>query len=185
MRNLKTLVTGGLVVGVCLLATLPAMATTAEKAKATNPNADLLAQIKTLRQTDKGLADQLKTVNAKTQRKDDWAQKNYTALLAAKNDQISFEKDYTTALNARFTLEKDNIQLQIDRQAKNATNVTADLNNIITDLNAQIAARTQLVTDAQKVLTDLNTTSSPSTGGISADNSLEGIDAIDNTTAIN
>ena len=155
MRNLKVLLTSGLVIGVCLFSALPAMADTTIPVPPTpNPNATALTQIKALRLTDKGLGDQLKGLRQsnEAQRKADWAQKSYAALLKAKTDQISFEGDYTTALTDRFNLEKDNIQLQIDRQAKNETNIAADLQNVITDLNSQISARTQLITDAQKIL---------------------------------
>lgn len=156
MRNVKVLLTTGLVIGTCLFSALPAMADTTGPLP-TNPNATALAQIKALRQTDKGLADQLISIRQsnEAQRKVDWAQKSYAALLAAKNDQISFESDYTTALTDRFNLEKDTIQLQIDRQVKNETNIPTDLQNIITDLNNQISARNQLITDAQKILVDL------------------------------
>ena len=152
MRNLKTLLTSGLIIGVCLVSALPAVAAT----KTPDPNADLLAQIKTLTQTEKGLADQLTSLDIQTQRKIARAQKNFAALLAAKNDQISFEPDNTTARAYRLTLEKDNIQLQIDRQAKNATNITADMNIVITDLNNLIGARTQLIKDGQQILADLS-----------------------------
>jgi len=50
---------------------------------------------------------------------------------------------------------KDELQLQIDRQAKNTTNIAADINNVITDLNSQIAVRTTLITDAQNISVDL------------------------------
>ncbi|MDR3584993.1 MAG: hypothetical protein P4L59_06660 [Desulfosporosinus sp.] len=155
MKNLKTLVTSGLVIGVCLFSALPAIADTS--GSTSNPNATALASIKSLRQTDKGLAGQLKSLRQsnQAQRKADRAQKKTAPLLVAKNDQISFEADYSTALNDRLTLEKDTIQLQIDRQAKNETNIVADLNNVINDLNNQISARTQLITDAQKIQVDL------------------------------
>jgi hypothetical protein len=52
-------------------------------------------------------------------------------------------------------LEKDTIQLQLDRQNKNTTNIPTDLQNVITDLTNQIDVRKQLITDAQKVLVDL------------------------------
>lgn len=153
MRNLKVLLTSGLIIGSCLISALPAMAAT----NTTNPNAAALAQITALRQQDKTLGDQLTSQRQsnQAQRTTDWAQKNYTALLAAKDDQIKFETDYTTALTDRFSLEKDTIQLQIDRQAKNTINIPTDLQNVITDLNNQIAIRTQLVTDAQTIFTDL------------------------------
>jgi len=156
MRNLKTLLTSGLVIGVCLFSALPAMADTTVPPTA-NPNAAALTQIKALRLTDKGLANQLHNLRLsnQTQRKADRAQKNYDALLKAKNDQISFENDYTAALTDRLNLQKDEIQLQIDRQAKNETNIAADLQNVINDLNSQISARTQLITDAQKISVDL------------------------------
>ena len=158
MRNLKVLLTSGLVIGSCLLSALPAMAdTTGVVPPTTNPNATALAAIKELRQTDKGLGDQLVSLRQsnQAQRKADWAQKSYAALLKAKTDQISFENDYTTALTDRFNLEKDTIQLQIDRQAKNETNIAADLQNVITDLNNQISVRGKLITDAQTILVDL------------------------------
>jgi uncharacterized alpha/beta hydrolase family protein len=155
MRNLKVWLTSGLVIGTCLFSALPAMADTTPPT--TNPNATALAQITTLRQQDKTLGDQLTSQRQsnQAQRKADWAQKNYTALLAAKNDQISFEGDYTTASAIRFTLEKDTIQLQLDRQNKNTSNIPTDLQNVITDLTNQIDVRKQLITDAQKVLVDL------------------------------
>ena len=155
MRNVKVLLTTGLVIGTCLFSALPAMADTTGPAP--NPNATALAQIKALRQTDKGLADQLISIrqSIQDQRKTDWSQKSYTTLLNAKNDQISMISDYTTALTDRLTLRKDIIQLEIDRQAKNETNISTDLQNIITDLNNQISVRNQLITDAQKILVDL------------------------------
>ena len=52
-------------------------------------------------------------------------------------------------------MEKDTIQLQLDRQNKNTTNIPTDLQNVITDLTNQIDVRKQLITDAQKVLVDL------------------------------
>lgn len=158
MRNLKVLLTSGLVIGSCLFSALPAMAdTTAPAAPTVNPNTTYWTQIKALRQTDKGLGDTLQELrqNIQAQRKMDWTQKNYTVLLNAKNDQISMVNDYTTALTDRLTLRKDELQLDIDRQAKNETNITTDLQNIITDLNNQISARNQLITDAQKILVDL------------------------------
>lgn len=157
MRNLKVLLTSGLVIGSCLFSILPAMAdTTGSVPPTTNPNATALATIKGLRQTDKGLGDQLVSLRKsnQAQRKVDRAQKNYTALSTAKEAQISSETDYTTALNDRLTMEKDVLQLQIDRQAKNETNIAADLQNIITDLNNQISIRTKLITDAQTILAD-------------------------------
>ena len=155
MRNFKILLTSGLVIGSCLLSAMPAMAATS-----TGPNAVALSTITGLRQTDKGLGDQLVSLRQsnEAQRKADWTQKNYTALLAAKNDQIKFETDYTTALNDRLTLEKDTIQLQIDRQAKIETNIAADLQNVIIDLNNQISIRRTLITDAQTIFTDLGGT---------------------------
>ncbi|WP_088189694.1 hypothetical protein [Desulfosporosinus sp. FKA] len=156
MYKVKVLLTSTLVIGSCLLTTLPAMAATTGTA-ATNPNSQYWTQIKTLRQTDNGLAAQLKNFrqSIKTQRQSDWTQKNYTALLAAKNDLITMVNDHTAALTDRLTLQKDKIQLDIDRQAKNETNITADLQTVITDLNNQISARNQLITDAQKVQVDL------------------------------
>lgn len=158
MRNVKVLLTSGLVIGSCLFSALPAMAdTTTAVTPTTNPNAAALTQIKQLRQQDKELGDQLIGLrqSIQAQRKVDWTQKNYSALLTAKNDQISMLNDYTTAITDRLNLQKDTIQLQIDRQAKNETNITADLQNVITDLNNQISARNQLITDAQKILGDL------------------------------
>lgn len=158
MRNLKVILTSGLVIGSCLFSALPAMAATTGPVPPTpNPNAQYWTQIKALRQTDKGLGDQLHNIrqNIEAQRKADWTQKNYTALLTAKNDQISMLNDYTTALTDRFNLQKDEIQLQIDSQAKNETNIATDLQNVIADLNNQIGARNQLITDAQKILVDL------------------------------
>ena len=157
MRNLKVLLTSGVVIGACLLAALPAMADTSVVPPATNPNASALTQIKTLRQTDKGLADQLKSLRQsnQAQRKAERTQKNTAALLKAKTDQISFEGDYTTALNDRLTLQKDELQLQINRQAKNETNIAADLQNVINDLNSQISVRGKLITDATTILGDL------------------------------
>lgn len=154
MRNLKVLLTTGLVIGTCLFSSLPAMAATTGT---TNPNASYWTQIKTLRQTDKGLGDTLHSLrqSIQAQRKTDWTQKDYSALLAAKNDQISMINDGTTALTDRLSLQKDEIQLRIDRQAKNKTNITTDLQNIITDLNNQISTRNQLITDTQKILVDL------------------------------
>jgi len=160
MRHLKVLLTSGVVIGACLLATLPAMAATPTGAVPPTPNAIALTQIKALRQTDKELGDQLVSLRKsnQAQRKVDRAQKNaagLNALLAAKNDRISFETTYTAARADRLNLQKDEIQLQIDRQAKNSTNITTDLNNVITDLNSQISIRKQLVTDAQTILKDL------------------------------
>jgi hypothetical protein len=156
MHKVKVLLTTGLVIGSCLISTLPAMAATTGTST-TNPNAQYWTQIKTLRQTDKGIVDQLKGVrqNIQAQRKTDWTQKNYTALLAAKNDEISMINDYSAARTDSLNLQKDRIQLDIDRQAKNQTNITVDLQTVITDLNNQISARNQLVTDAQKILVDL------------------------------
>ncbi|MDR3586378.1 MAG: hypothetical protein P4L59_13820 [Desulfosporosinus sp.] len=161
MRNLKVLLTCGLVIGTCLFSALPAMADTPTGSTATN--AQYWSQIKQLRQTDKGLGDQLTSLRQSNaaQRKTDWAQKNYIALLAAKQDQIKFVTDYTTALTDRFALEKDTIQLQLDRQNKNATGITTGLQNIITDLNNQITIRTQLVSDVTTVLTDLGGSVTP------------------------
>ena len=158
MRNLKVLLTSGLVIGTCLFSVLPAMAaTTAPVAPTANPNATYWTQIKALRQTDKGLGDTLHGLrqSIQAQRKADWSQKSYTSLLNAKNDQISMISDYTTALTDRLTMRKDIIQLDIDRHAKNETNISTDLQNIITDLNNQISARNLLITDAQKILVDL------------------------------
>ncbi|MDR3540115.1 MAG: hypothetical protein P4L69_03975 [Desulfosporosinus sp.] len=165
MRNLKVLLTSGLIIGSCLFSALPAMADTTAVPPTTNPNATYLAQFKELRQTDKGLGDQLVSLRQgnEAQRKADWAQKSYTALLKAKTDQISFEGDYTTALSDRFALEKDTIQLQIDRQAKNATGIPTDLQNIITDLNNQISVRGKLITDTQTIFTDLGGSITPPT----------------------
>lgn len=156
MGNVKVLLTTGLVIGTCLFSALPAMAATTGTST-TNPNAQYWTQIKALRQTDNGLAHQLKSIrqSIQAQRKTDWTQKNYSALLTAKNDKISMINDYSTALTDRLNLEKDKIQLQIDRQAKNKTNLTTDLQTIITDINSQISARNQLITDAQKILVDL------------------------------
>ncbi|SPF41253.1 conserved exported hypothetical protein [Candidatus Desulfosporosinus infrequens] len=161
MRNLKTLLTSGLVIGTCLFSAVPAMAATTT----TNPNAAALTQIQTLRQQDKTLGDQLTSQRQsnQTQRTADWAQKNYTALSKAKTDQISFEGDYTTSLTDRFKLELDTIQLQADRQAKNTTNIPADLQAVIGDLNAQITIRGTLLTDAQTIFTDLGGTPAPTT----------------------
>ena len=162
MHKLKVLLTSGLIAGTCLLSAVPAMAATT----AVNPNAQYWTQIKQLRQTDTGLGEQLTGLRQGNNalRKSDWTQKNYTALLSAKNDQITFENNYIAALTDRFTLQKDTIQLQIDRQAKNETAITTDLQNIITDLNNQISIRTTLVSDAQKVQADLGGSSTtPST----------------------
>ena len=68
---------------------------------------------------------------------------------------LKIETDYNTALNDRLTMEKDVLQLKIDRQAKNETNIVSDLQNVITDLNNQISIRTKLITDDQTILTDL------------------------------
>ena len=182
MRNLKVLLTSGVVIGACLLAALPTMAatTTGPVTPTAKPNAAAMTQIKALRVTDKGLGDQLIVLRQsnEAQRKADRAQKSaagLNALLAANTDQISFESDHTTARADMLTLEKDTIQLQIDRQAKNATNIAADINNVITDLNSQISARTQLITDAQKISVDLGgsvtapTTPSPTPAPVSAE----------------
>jgi len=140
-----------------------------------NINASSSPQITTLRQTDKGLADQLTSLKQSNmaQLKVDKAQNNYTALLAANKDQIAQVNDYTTALTDRLNLQKDEIQLQIDNsQTASATTtatVAADLTNITTDLNNQISARTQLVTDAQKILVDLGGSVTTSTDSTEAD----------------
>ena len=159
MRHLKTLLASGLVIGVCIVSALPAMATTTTGlvTPTATPNAASMAQIKTLRQTDKGLADQLTVLikSNQAQRKADRAKKDLAPLLVATNDQISFETTYTTARADKLNLQKDEIQLQMDRQAKNATNITTDINNVITDSNSQISVRTTLITDAQKISVDL------------------------------
>jgi len=161
MRHLKTLLTSGLVIGACIVSALPAMAaTTVPVTPTAKPNAAAMTQIKALRQTDKGLGDQLIVLRKsnQAQRKVDRSQKNaagLNALLAATNDQISFETTYTTARADKLNLKKDELQLQIDRQAKNATNIATDINKVITDLNSQIAVRTTLITDAQKISVDL------------------------------
>ena len=154
MRHFKTLLTSGLVIGACIISALPVMAaTTGPITPTAQPNAASMTQIKALRQTDKGLADQLIVLRKsnQAQRKADRAKKDLAPLLAAKNDQISFETTYTTARADRLNLQRDEIQLQIDRQAKNKTNIAADLNNVITDLNSQISVRTTLITDAQTI----------------------------------
>ncbi|MDR3540119.1 MAG: hypothetical protein P4L69_04005 [Desulfosporosinus sp.] len=168
MRNLKVLLTSGLIIGSCLVFALPAIA--ANTGSTTNPNAAALTTIKGLRQTDKELGVQLVNLRQsnQAQRKVDRSQKSYDALLKAKTDQISFETDNTTAQAYKLNLEKDTIQLRIDRQAKNQTNIAADLQNVITDLNNQISIRTKLITNAQTILSDLGgslpaTASAPTT----------------------
>jgi hypothetical protein len=159
MRHLKTLLTSGLVIGACIISALPAMAatTTGPVTPTAKPNAAAMTQIKALRQTDKGLADQLIVLRKsnQAQRKADRTKKDLAPLLAATNDQISFETTYTTARADRLNLQKDELQLQIDRQSKNATNIAEDINKVITDLNSQISVRTTLITDAQKISKDL------------------------------
>ena len=161
MRNFKPLLTSGLVIGVCLFSAMPAMARgTHNRVFKIAPNAASTPQITALRQTDKGLADQLVSLkqDIQTQRKADWAQNNsagLNALLTATSDQSTMAKDYTTALTDSLNLEKDMIQLQIDIQATNATNISTDQNNVIADLNNQITDRNQLITDDTKILTDL------------------------------
>ena len=178
MRNLKPLLTSGLVIGVCLFSALPVMAKgTHNRVFKIAPNAASTPQIMAQSQTDKGFADQLISLrqSIQAQRKVDWAQKSYTALLAANSDQSAMEKDNTTALTDRLNLEKDTIQLQIDIQATNATTVPMDQNNVIADLKSLIAARTQLVTDAQEILTDLGgSLTVPQAASASTDNTSKG-----------
>ena len=185
----KTLLTSGLIIGVCLLSALPAVAATRSNypgthngqinihtSSASNINASLSPQITTLRQTDKRLADQLKTLKQsnRAQLKVDKAQNNYTALLAANKDQIAQVNDYTTDLTDSLNLQKDELQLQEDSGQTTSTTtntaaVAADLANITTDLNNQISSRTQLITDAQKILVDLGGSVTTSTDSTEAD----------------
>jgi len=160
MRHLKVLLTSGVVIGACIISALPAMAATTASVTPTakpNANATAMTQIKALRQTDKGLADQLIVLRKsnQAQSKADRAKKDLVPLLAATNDQISFETTYTKARADRLNLQKDEIQLQIDRQAKNATNIAADIKEVITDLKSQISVRTTLIKDATKISVDL------------------------------
>ncbi|OAT82925.1 hypothetical protein [Desulfotomaculum copahuensis] len=178
MRKVNLLLVSGLLVGSCFLSALPALADTATAS--TPPNAGYIAQIKQLRQQDKSLYDQLQGLRKSIveQRKVDWQQKNYTALLNAKNDQIAMENDFNTAYADRLTLRKDDIQLHIDRQAKNKQGVAADLQSIITDLQNQIGARQQLITDAQKILADLGGNAGVTAGGTGASTTSSGMPSV-------
>jgi len=185
MRNLKPLLTSGLVIGICLFSALPAMANgTHNRVFSVGPNSALTSQITALRKTDKGLADQLISLkqSIQAQRKTDWAQKSYAALLAANNDQSNMVNDYTTALTDRLTLEKDALQLQTDIQLTNATNIPTDQNKVVADLTSQIAVRTQLVTDALKILTDLGGSIPTSSGTSTTGTSTTGTSATGTST---
>ena len=122
MRNLKLLLTPGLVIGICLFSVLPAMAGSHIGVVIGGPNTASSTKIKGLRKTDKGLADQLLSLRQsnEAQRNIDLAQKNYSALLAANSDQSKMLNDYTKALTNRLSLEKDDLKFEIDSLPANA-----------------------------------------------------------------